>query len=275
MIFSRKNRTGKRTKRDRTFKTEKIKLGKFKMFDTLNLYTRLMAEYLTGGAIDVPDRTVEDGKFYYSTNRIFTQKGVKKMFFLHDLPDELVRGFVTDIREEVQKVVRTYNATHALNENVNIGLLIDGEHYDLDLSNRRVQGRWKHFTNQYDIVQKKAGAKTLEDELKSDKYSDSVRRKVSSFLYIKEAKEEEDSSFYKTKVILEFVATSNDVLEEAEKAFQAYVFRHRIRPRTVFIQTNEYQKSYTPMGSKMNSLLRRMNEGDVWADGATCFSISA
>lgn len=257
---------GKRTKKDKVFTTEKVVTSHFKAFDSINLYSRLIAEYITGGTMDVPDKTVEDGTFFYSTNRIFTQKGVKKMYFLHDLPAELPRGFVSDIRANVQKAVRSYNATHGLQENVSINVVIDGEFYDLDLGNKRVQGRWTHFTRQFERVQRKAGSKSLVDELKSDKYSDDIRRKVSSFLYIKEAKDEQDSSFYKTKVILEFVSTSNDVLEVAEREFRAFVFRNRIKPKPVFIQTNEYQKTYTPMGSKTNSLLKKMNEGDVWAD---------
>lgn len=256
----------KLTKKDKIFSTSKSTVGKFKVFDSMNLYSRLIAEYITGGRTDEPEGQVEDGKFFYSTNRIYTQKGVKKMVFLHDLPDELPRGFVSDIRTNIRKAVRSYNATHGLHESVSLNVVIDGEFYDLDLGNRRVQGRWSHFTRQYEKVQKKAGNKSLEDELKSDRYSDDVRRKVSSFLYIKEAKEEIDSSFYKTKVILEFVATSNDVLEEAEREFKAFVFSNRIKPKNVFLQTNEYQKTYMPMGSKTQSLLKKMNEGDVWSD---------
>lgn len=266
---------GKRTKKDKIFTTERASLSRFKMFDSLNMYTRLFAEKYTGGIMDTPTETIEDGKFYYATNRIFTQKVVKKMIFLQDLPPELPRGFVSDIRTNVQKAVRAYNETHGSNEHVSIGLVLNSEFYDLDLGSKRVQGRWTYFTREYEKVQKKAGNKSLQDELKSDKYSDGVRRKVSSFLYIKEAKDEQDASFFKTKAVLEFVASSDDVLEEAEREFRGYVYRHRIKPKEVFIQTNEYQKSFTPMGVAKNSLLKKMHVGDVWADDTiSSFSVS-
>lgn len=273
LMFKRRGK--ERTKKDKMHETEKVGIKGIGFFSSLNLYTRLLAEKVTGGRTDIPTDPLEDGKFYYSTNRIYTQKSVKKMYFLHDLPQEIHRGFVSDIRAEVARVVRGYNATHGLNERVSVNLIVDGENYDLDLSSKRTQGRWKYFTDEYERVQRKMGNRTLQDELKSDKYSDDVRHKVNSFLYIKEAKEVHDSSFFKTKVILEFIATSDDVLDEAERMLRSFNFRNRIQEKEVFIQTNEYQKAYTPMGVVRNNLLRKMHVGDVWTDDIiSSFSVS-
>lgn len=263
------------SKKDRIHSTEKVGIEGLGFFKSLNLYMRLITEKITGGRTDIPEESLEDGKFYYATNRIYTQKGVKKIYFIDDLPQEIHRGFVSDLRNDVKKAIRGYNATHGLNENVYIGLVIDGEHYDLDLSSKRTQGRWQYFTSEYEKVQRKMGNRTLQDELKSDKYSDDVRHKVNSFLYIKEAKEVHDSSFFKTKVILEFVATSDDMLDEAERVLNGFIFKNRIKAKEIFIQTNEYQKSYTPVGLETNNLIRKMNVGDIWTDDIiSSFSVS-
>ncbi|KTF59115.1 MULTISPECIES: hypothetical protein [Bacillus amyloliquefaciens group] len=262
----KKNKENKLTKREKLEKSgrkRKLDLG---FLDSINLYTRLAADKLTRGGMDVPDRVLGDGQFYYSTNRIFTRRGVKKMFFIHDLPSEINRGFVTDLRSEIKREVHTYNETNGVVENASVTLVVNSDFYNLDFGDRRVQGRWSNFTRQYERVQKNAQNKKLEDELKSDKYSEAVVRKVRSFLYTKEAKEEQNASFFKTKVVLEIMATSDEVLEVAENALRGFCFRYKIKTKEVFVQTNEYQRSFTPAGSVKKSLLKQMNEGDVWAD---------
>lgn len=262
-IFSRGQN---KIQRALTSTTKKKKQSSIKVFDSLNLWTRVIADLVDKGRTDVPEESLGSGQFYYSTNRIYTQRGVKKIFFLHDLPSELARGFVSDIREAVRIEVNNHNLTHGLNEYCTVALISDCEYFSLDLDSRKVQGRWKYFAKEFERVAEKLEGKTLQDELKSDKYSDNVRRKVNSFLYIKDAKEYYHASFFKSKIILEFWADSNDVLEKAEKALRAFCFQYGIVTKDIFIQTNEYQKSYTPMSLGRQSMLRKMNEGDVFTD---------
>lgn len=254
------------TKKDKILTSKKTRLDKIGFFNSLNLYTRLIAEKIGKGLTDVPKEPLPDGKFYYGSNRIYTQRGVKKMFILHNIPATLDRGFISDIRLVVQNAVNTYNTTHGLNEFVHVYAVIDGEHFDLNLGNKRIQGRWTYFASEYDRVASKVDEQRLQDELRKDKYSEGVRRKVNSFLYIKEAKEEQEAAFYKTKIILEFVASSNDVLLDAETALDGYLYRTGLEVKEVFIQTNEYLKAYSPVRAKSDNLLRKMHEGDVWTD---------
>lgn len=237
-----------------------------KLLGAVSLYMRLAVDKITGGGTDVPPRVLSDGEFYYSTNRIFTRNGVKKMFFVRDLAPEMDRGFVTDLREEIAKEVDNYNTTYGTSFHVSVTLLVDGTHYPLDFSNRRTQARWKNFVNQYERVSKEAENRSLKEELNVDKYGEAVVRKVQSFLYLKEARDEQHASFYKTKIIFEIVADNDEILEVAEKKFIAFAYAQRMQYREVFIQTNEYQKAYTPASRPAKSLLRQMNEGDVYAD---------
>lgn len=250
---------------ERLVASDIVKRGS-KLLGALSLYTRLAVDKITGGGTDVPPRMLSDGEFYYSTNRIFTRNGVKKMFFVRDLPAEMDRGFVSDLREEIAKEVYNYNTTNGTDFHVSVTLLVDGVHYPLDFSNRRTQARWRNFVRQYERVSKEADNRSLEDELKTDKYGDAVVRKVKSFLYVKEAHEEQHASFYKTKIIFELVATNDEILAVAERTFRAFAYRYHIQQREVFIQTNEYQKAYSPAGRPAKSLLRQMNSGDVYAD---------
>lgn len=255
-----------RTKKEKLLAKGKGKYSGFKFIDSLNLYTRLYSEKISGGLTDTPSAPLGETEFYYTSDRIFTRNGVKKIFFVHEMPSEIRRGFVTDIRHAINKAVFSYNQSNNLNDRVDVSLIIHAKYYPMDLSDKRTQGRWEYFTRQYESVQKKAGEKTLQDELKSDKYSVAIRRKVNSFLYIKEAKDVEDSSFYKTTIIFEFIATSNDVLATAEKAFANFIGNSGLITKPIFIQTNEYQKSYMPMANSSPTLLSKMHVGDVWTD---------
>ncbi|MFV1457661.1 hypothetical protein, partial [Bacillus mycoides] len=237
-----------------------------KLLGAMDLYMRLIVDKFTHGGMDVPPRVLSDGEFYYSTNRIFTRGGVKKMFFVRDLPDEMSRGFVTDLREAIAKDVYNYNTTNGTDFNVSVTLLIDGVFYPLDFSNKRTQARWNNFVRQHARVAKEAKNRTLKDELNTDKYGEAVVRKVKSFLYLKEAKDEKNAAFYKTKVVFELIADNDEILDVAERTFRAFTYRYRIQHKEVFIQTNEYQKAYSPAGRPAKSLLRQMNDGDVYAD---------
>lgn len=246
--------------------SKKVAKHKAGFFDTLNLYSRLIVDKVTNGATDVPPRILGEGEFYYSTNRVFTRKGVKKMVFIRDLPSEIARGFITDLRELVSSEVYKYNITNGTNYNASVTLLVDGEFYNLDFSNKRIQARWNNFVRQYERVSREAQNRSLKDELSSDKYSEAVVRKTKSFLYLKEAKDEQLASFFKSKIILELIADNDEILGIVEKALKAFTYNYKITTDEVFIQTNEYMKAYSPAGRPERSLIRQMNEGDVWAD---------
>ena len=240
----------------------------FGFVKTIDLYSRILIDYFTHGVADEPPENIEEGKFYYTTNRIYTKHGVKKMFFIHTLPNIVPRGFITELRDAIELAIYRYNDKNDMTEEVYLNFVIDGKHYKWDMSSRKTQGKWKHFTREYERVMEKAGNKTLQDELSSDKYTDQVRHKVNSFLYMKEATEEREggSALYRTILALEVCATSNEALIEAEKTIQAFTFRNRIKLKDVFIQTNEYNKTFTPASHEPNSLLRQMQGGDIFTD---------
>lgn len=258
-----------KTKRERLNKSEQGSSGG--RFGALNLYTRLIADKWTKGRTDNPtdrlegDQVLGDKNFYYSVNRVFTSKGVKKPYFIA-LPEYIDRGFITDVRDEVDRVVTNYNQTNDMNENVSVTGIARGKNYDLDLSQGKMQGRFRMWSRQYEKIQSKAQNSKLEDELKSDKHTEDTRRKVGSYLYMKEAVEEEKASFYKTNFLIELVATSDEILDDADKAIKGYFYSSNITAKELFIQTNEYMKVFTPMGSNRTSLLEKMNEGNVYAD---------
>jgi len=262
-----KKRLSKREKLDKT-EMESFSWG---FFDALNLYTRIIADKITKGRTDNPteklgeNRVLGDKQFYYSVNRVFTKQGIKKPYFI-DLPQYSDRGFVTDLREDINRAVQAYNQTHRLEENVSVTCIMDSDNFKVNLAQGRMQGRFKLWAKQYEKIMQEAENKGLEDELKSDKHTKATKHKVGSYLYMKEAVEEEKASFFKTTIILELVATSDEILDVADDVVKAFLFQAESRAREVFIQTNEYMRTYTPVTNQKDSLIRNMNTGNVYAD---------
>src|SRR5699024_8322769 len=197
----------KGSKKEKLNKTEK-KGYSFGPIDAMNLYTRLFADWVTKGRNDSPEDTLEgdevlgDKSFFYSVNRVFTNKGIKKPYFL-ELPQNIERGFISDLREEVDRAVVGYNQANQLDENVSVTCIADGENFKVDLSQGRMQGMFRIWARDYERLSRKAQNKSLEDELQSDKHTKDTRHKVGSYLYMKEAVEKEKASFFKTNIIIE------------------------------------------------------------------------
>src|SRR5699024_6340370 len=220
------------SKKERLNKTDK-KGYSFGPIDALNLYTRLIADKWTKGRNDNPKEVVDNGgilgdkDFFYSVNRVFTNKGIKKPYFLQ-LPEYIDRGFITDLRKEIDDVVIGFNQSHEMNENVSVTSISDGKNFKVDLSQGRMQGRFKLWAKQYERISAKMQEQSLEDELKSDKHTKDTRHKVGSYLYMKEAVEKEKASFFRTNFIIELVASSDDILDEADRTLREFMYKTEI-----------------------------------------------
>lgn len=258
------------SKREKLNKTKREWSG-WGVFDALNLYSRILADLWTKGRTDNPTDKLEgeevlgDNNFYYSVNRIFTTKGVRKPFFIQ-LPMEVTRGFVTDLRDDIDRAVNGFNQRNQAEEHVSVTSIADTEHFKIDLSEGRMRGRFRLWARQYERIMNESQDKRLEDVLDTDKHTEDTKHKVGSYLYMKEAVEEQKASFYKTVLIIELIATSDEILDEAERVLKANFYKEDIKTKEVFIQTNEYMRTFTPVVANNKTLLSQMNEGNVFAD---------
>lgn len=253
------------------------KRSKINIFNNLEFYTSWLAEYVEHD--DVPEKSLGTGEFYYTAESVFTGNGVKKMFFINDLPGEMFRYFISDLRDEVEKDVARYNVAHNMNGRVSVNLVIDGNYFNLNLGDRRVRGVWQSFIRQYKRVEKEMENRDISDALKSDRYQQSVVRKVQSFLHIQEA-QQRNASFYKTKLAVEIVAQddtlarANDVLKEVEKTFKSFCLKYNISQKRLFLDVHNYQRSYSPSASDDKTFIRKKFPGDVWSDDTiTSFTV--
>lgn len=246
------------------------KRSRFTVFDTLNFYTKLWAEWKEHD--DLPSEALGLGKFYYTPESIITDNGIKKMYFIEEFPLEMPRYFLSDLRDELVQTAYTFNMTNKANTKVSLNIIQNADFFNLDFSNYRIRGVWASFTRQYEKVKKELDdTMDLKNALSTDKYSEQVVKKVNSFLHIKEAKENK-SSFYKTKVVLELVCRdrnlglANDALKDSEKTLIGFFKSNDIRAKRTFLDAHNYQKNYTPAGTETKSLIRKKYKGDVWSD---------
>lgn len=242
-----------------------------KSVGALSFYTGLANQFFTHD--DIPDRALGNGDFYYTAESIITKNGIKKPFILTVLPEEIARGWVSDLRLMVDDYITAYRLKTGTNAAVSVNLIEDLVHYNLNLDSIRSRGRWVGFTRMYERVLDQMEEKTLEDELKTDKHSDAVRRKVKSFLHIKLARDEYRASFYKTATFIELhvqsdsIFESNDTLKEAERALNAYCIQNGIKAKRLFLDAHNYYKNYGPTSSFNDRvLMRRKFTGNVFSD---------
>lgn len=252
-----------------------IELGKSKHVGVLSFYSGLLAKFLDHD--DIPKDSLGNGQFYYTAESIYTKNGIKKPFYILDLPAELSRGFVSDLRDAIASDISSYNLTtnspSGIDANVAVNLIEDCRYYPLNLESRATKSRWLGTARMYQSVVKKMENRTLEDELKSDKYSKQMKRKVESYLHIKEALESQQASFYKTLLILELEASAenlvkaNDALKVAEKSLKMFTIKYDIKYKRLFMTAHEYYKNYAPTSSfNDTTLMRRSHQGDVFSD---------
>lgn len=254
---------------DQYEETSVKKRSKIGLFKTLDFYTSWLAEFSEHD--DIPEDSLSTGEFYYTAESIITNNGIKKMFFIKELPYEMERYFISDLRYEIERDIARYNVAHNVEGNVSVNLVVDGIYYNLNLGNRRVKGVWNSFTRQYKRLEKDLNDRDITEALKDDRYQQNVIRKVQSFLHIQEA-QERNASFYKTKLALEIVSKdetlerANDALKVAEKTLASFCLKYNIAFKRTFLDAHNYQRSYSPSASEDDTFIRRKQRGDIWSD---------
>lgn len=242
-----------------------------KRVGTLEYYTGLLRNYLDHD--DVPTEELGNGEFYYTAESVYTKNGVKKPFIITDYPMEIDRGFVSDIRFRVEEYVEQYKTKTGIDGTVSVNLTVDMIPYDLRLDSRSTTNRWNGLVRMYKRVSAEMEEKELEDELKTDKYSDNVRRKVRSFMHIRDARDRLKAGFYKTAVIIELevknpdLIEANEMLKEAERGLNTYSNEVDLRYKRLFLNVHQYYKNYTPTSMfNERELIRRRYTGNVFSD---------
>ena len=242
-----------------------------KNMGTIEYYTGLLRNYLDHD--DVPKEELGNGEFYYTAETVYTSNGIKKPYIITDYPMELDRGFVSDIRYRVEEYVDQYRTKTGLDGTVSVNLTVDMIPYDLRLDSRRTTNRWNGLVRMYKRVSSEMEEKSLEDELKTDRYSDNVRRKVRSFMHIRDARDKLKAGFFKTAVILELevknpdLVEANEILKEADRGLKAYSAEVDLNYKRLFLNVHQYYKNYTPTSMfNERELIRRRYTGNVFSD---------
>lgn len=236
----------------------------------LSFYTGLADKYFKHD--DYPTESLGNGSFYYTPESIITKNGIKKPFLITMLPEEIDRGFISDLRLYVDKAMEDFRLNTGIEATVSINLTEDMVHYNLNLNSLRTRNRWVGFVRLYKKLMEESD-KPLEDALKTDTKSDGVRRKVKSFLHIREAMDQYRAAFYKTTLFIEILAQSddmynaNDSLKEAEKAVRGFCIQNDIKIKRMFLDAHNYYKNFAPSSSFDDStLMRRKFTGSVFSD---------
>lgn len=243
-----------------------------KLFSSFVFYSRVIVSFITKGFSDVPpsDNLLSDNEFYYSINRIFTKNKVKKMYFVTELPRLLDEGFLHDLKYSIESRQNTYNRTNSTNEKCELVDIVTADPYALDFSTFKNRSRMLMWKRRYESAIAEGYDRTELDDLVTSREvldkSDRNRWMIESWLFVRRAKEVEKSEFCKTNIILELVADSDEMLKECEKVLKDFMFSRDIKYKEIFLQTNDYYKSFSPAGNARDSLLAKMNPPTILND---------
>lgn len=243
------------------------------LFSTFEFYSKILVSLITKGFNDKPDEetNLSEEEFYYSINRIYTNRKVKKMYFINELPKFVDSGFLHDLKTAVSIRCNQLNVTYGTNKKCELVDIVTAEPYELNFSTFKNRSRLNMWKRRYDSAMKQYGRNSAVDDLveSSEAIDKRDRNKwmIDSWLFVKRIKEEEKGEFCRTNIILELVSDSDDVLAECEKEMKDYLYRNDIMVKEVFLQSNDYNKSFTPAGNQAGkSLLSKMNPPSIMAD---------
>lgn len=230
------------------------------MVSAMQFYFEWFFQKITGGHApsDRPpsDRPLEEGQFFYSTNRIYTSEGIKKVFFLNDLPHQVSASLFYDLKNAVEKYGTLFIQEYS-------------EPYDLNLNNPRKRAQVMMWENRANEVAKKLKTQTVSQEIlkkESDKIADeNTLRMIESWKMIDRANRNQQK-FCNVRYILELIATNEKNFMLAEDALTSALKYQKIRYGDAFLLTNEYYQSFSPASSEAHGLLSDKYPGNVFTD---------
>lgn len=242
-----------------------------KLFYTFEFYSRLLVSAITKGFKDRPDNALMEDEYYYSINRIYTKNKVKKMYFIHELPKHIDAGFLHDLKRVVSDTSLQLNSTYNTNLKCELVDVMISEPYDLNFSTFKNRSKLNMWKRRYENAMRESGHLNSVEELTAEASVLDTRDKnqwmIESWMYIKNVKDVEKGEFCRTNIMLELIADSDDILNYCENAIKDYLYSREIVIKEVFLQSNEYNKAFTPAGSEYGkSLLSKMNPPSILSD---------
>lgn len=242
------------------------------MFGSFTFYTRILVSKITKGYKDRPleEEPLADDEFYYSINRIYTKTKVKKMFFVRELPRNVDVGFLYDLKSEIDTRSAKVNQSYGTRERCELVSIVTAAPYELNFSTFRNRSRMMMWKKRYETALREQGGETALDDMVAQQdvlaTKDRNRWMIESWMFVRRAKDVEKSSFCKTNIVFELVADTDNILKECELTFKDYMFRNDIKYGEVFLQTNEYQKAFSPAANDKDNLLAKMNPPTILND---------
>lgn len=235
-------------------KTDNNKKG----LSTRDFYTELLFSKLGGGNIDKPgeDVIIKEGFFYYSTNKIFTKDKVKKVFFIGELPMEIESSFLEKIKIDLVRLGE-------------VNIIKQIKPYHLDLTSFKIKNRIEIWRKKTEEFQKIAGTRNFSDDLfmeeEQKELDNRTKRMIKSWKWIFDSKNNKDE-FCKYRCIIELIAENVNILYEMENVLVDNFRLMEISYNTVFVQTNEYYKTISPVGNVRNNMLDKVNMYNIYSD---------
>lgn len=248
--------------RDKFIQDEDNEISKLRKrsskLNTFQFYIELIFSILGKGNIDKPQEgdIIPDGYFYYSTNKIFTKEGIKKVVFIQELPMEIEKEFLNDIK---------YDAS----EFGEVRILKRFTPYEFNRNSWKSKTQLQAWRNRAERYEAGQYGKSQTDEVFEDTATKEIDRRtewmIRSWDWLNESERNKDL-FCKYGIVLELVAKDLVNLYKIEDKVTNNLKTLNVKYAGIFVQTNEYYKAYSPAGNVKNSMLTKVNPLGVISD---------
>lgn len=244
-------------------------------FGGVSFWLRIVNEFISKGntSRNVPKNNLGEGDHFFASNHYYTKNGLKKPYIVAELPETLHRGFFDDLKRIVTQTAMDYNLKENTDYVVSLNHVLNSERFDMKLGKRHIKGNWLNCVREYERIQKANPDRDVKEVISTDNnHSHNVKRKVNSFLYMKEAVEQK-AGFFNSRIFLEVVIEGDisdmqPILKEIESEMIDYTNQHNVIIKPLFLTMTEYQKVFTPSSSpkRKGEFLERSTQKEVFTD---------
>lgn len=218
---------------------------------------RLLFQFFEKGKSDylAPKNQVKRNHFYNAGNRIYTSKGLKKPYFIHNYPTKLAKYLITELREELKQAEILYNQQHQTEIKVSLSASTIKRPYKISkLTEKKLDQDYQFLYLDKEKAEKlEEDEKYLKKQRQAKKLNQFVEDKLASYEFYEKQKLAQNDPLFLCHNILELVILGPaEAIEEAlvdlDYLIYAWSFENKIELKELFYNSQDYFQNYSFLG---------------------------
>lgn len=222
-----------------------------------DFYAELFSSYLSGDK-EVPDRSLDEGTFYYTSKKIYTKYSVKKAYIINDFPPYVDERLFTRLRN----TIGLYNAR--------MNIFMVSRPYYFNPNSFAIKRRINIWKQRYDSYEEKVARRSTTEEVfkgRSEEHTDAVNeRMIESWKFVQDTSKNR-KELVKIRLLVEVIANDDEELDRATKEFENFLDMDGYNHNSCWLQTFEYNKRFSINSLDKGGIIEDTNPEYILNDG--------